>query len=77
MTVAPPTFTGKMRCLNCPQRPVFYSQAALDEHWRLTHTVPQEHTALELLGPTVHPMILALAPTLATNTIKLTEQVLE
>ena len=63
----------KFRCKNCPSRPVFTSLEQLENHWKLTHTVPMEHTAREL-GP-VHPLVEALLGDKLNQTIKLYEEI--
>ncbi len=67
----------KYRCLNCPTRPVFTDLDSLKEHWSKTHTVPMEHTAAELLGGSIHPLIAGLLGDKINTTIKLTEAIKE
>lgn len=64
------------RCLNCPARPVFPTHEEFAEHWKATHTVPTQHTVLEMI-PNLPGIVLALAPELATKTIKLHEEFTE
>jgi len=61
------------RCLNCPARPVFSTHEEFVDHWRLTHTVPTQHTVLEMI-PNLPNIVKALAPDLENKRINLHEE---